>query len=179
MVWIIVVFKSAVWTSILTAPIHSRGSIGEQIMYCKIFPWRNNLIYIPGWPEGEYFLNKYLVNYSFNSPSMIHINLQRNGKASVNIVRRVYLSSCTAHIFPHIVFVPKAKFFSSWETVWKSIYTHKLVIQIWWITGIVHPKMTFLSPGTHVVSKPVRLTFLLEPKMRWDETLKNIHTTRI
>ncbi len=28
-VWIIVMFKSAVWTLILTAPIHCRGSIGQ------------------------------------------------------------------------------------------------------------------------------------------------------
>ncbi len=31
-VWIIVMFLSAVWTLILTAPIHCRGSIGEQVM---------------------------------------------------------------------------------------------------------------------------------------------------
>ncbi len=31
-VWIIVMFLSAVWTPILTAPIHCRASIGEQIM---------------------------------------------------------------------------------------------------------------------------------------------------
>ncbi len=31
-VWIIVMFLSAVWTLILTAPIHCRGSIGEQEM---------------------------------------------------------------------------------------------------------------------------------------------------
>ncbi len=30
--WIIVMFLSAVWTLILTAPIHCRGSIGEQVM---------------------------------------------------------------------------------------------------------------------------------------------------
>ncbi len=30
MVWIIVMFLSAVWTLILTAPIHCRGYIGEQ-----------------------------------------------------------------------------------------------------------------------------------------------------
>ncbi len=30
--WIIVMFLSAVWTFILTAPIHCRGSIGEQVM---------------------------------------------------------------------------------------------------------------------------------------------------
>ncbi len=31
-VWIIVMFLSAVWTLILTAPIHCRGSISDQIM---------------------------------------------------------------------------------------------------------------------------------------------------
>ncbi len=30
--WIIVMFLSAVWTLILTAPIHCRGSISEQVM---------------------------------------------------------------------------------------------------------------------------------------------------
>ncbi len=30
--WIIVMFLSAVWTLILTAPIHYRGSIGEEIL---------------------------------------------------------------------------------------------------------------------------------------------------
>ncbi len=30
--WIIVMFLSAVWTLILMAPIHSRGSVGEQVM---------------------------------------------------------------------------------------------------------------------------------------------------
>ncbi len=32
--WIIVMFLSAVWTHILMAPIHCRGSIGEQVMQC-------------------------------------------------------------------------------------------------------------------------------------------------
>ncbi len=31
-------FLSAVWTLILTAPIHCWGSIGEQVMYCYISP---------------------------------------------------------------------------------------------------------------------------------------------
>ncbi len=31
-VWITVMFLSAVWTLILTAPIHCRGSTGEQVM---------------------------------------------------------------------------------------------------------------------------------------------------
>ncbi len=35
---IIVMFLSAVWTLILTAPIHCRASIGEQVMECYISP---------------------------------------------------------------------------------------------------------------------------------------------
>ncbi len=35
---IIVMYLSAVWTLILTAPIHCRGSIGEQVMQCYISP---------------------------------------------------------------------------------------------------------------------------------------------
>ncbi len=36
--WIIVIlFLSVVWTLILTAPIHCRGSIGEQVTQCKIY----------------------------------------------------------------------------------------------------------------------------------------------
>ncbi len=34
--WIIVMFLSAVWTLILTAPIHCRGSIGEYSTVCDI-----------------------------------------------------------------------------------------------------------------------------------------------
>ncbi len=44
-VWIIVMFLSAVWTLILTAPIHCRGSIGEQVMECYVSPnlfWLKN-----------------------------------------------------------------------------------------------------------------------------------------
>ncbi len=45
-VWIIVMFLSAVWTLILTAPIHCRASIAEQVMQCyispKLFPRRKN-----------------------------------------------------------------------------------------------------------------------------------------
>ncbi len=37
-VWIIGMFLSAVQTLILTAPIHCRGSIGEQVMQCYISP---------------------------------------------------------------------------------------------------------------------------------------------
>jgi len=36
-VWIIVMLLSAVWTLILTAPIHCRASIGETVMQCYIY----------------------------------------------------------------------------------------------------------------------------------------------
>ncbi len=38
--WIIAMLLSAVWTLILTAPIHCRGSIGEQLMECYMSPNR-------------------------------------------------------------------------------------------------------------------------------------------
>ncbi len=45
-----VMFYQRVWTLILTAPIHYRGSFGEQVMQCLIPPnlfwWRNKPIYI-------------------------------------------------------------------------------------------------------------------------------------
>ncbi len=71
--WSIVMFLSAAWTLILTAPIHCRGSNGEQVMQCYIStnlsPWRNKLIYIldglrPESKFSAYFL--FWVNYSFN-----------------------------------------------------------------------------------------------------------------
>ncbi len=56
LVWITcgLLFLSAVWMLILTAPIHCRGYIGEQVMQCKISP---NLFW------GRNFW----VNYSFKS----------------------------------------------------------------------------------------------------------------
>ncbi len=52
--WIIVMFLSAVWTLILTAPIHCRASIAETVMQCYISP---NLM-----KKQTHFW----VNYSFN-----------------------------------------------------------------------------------------------------------------
>ncbi len=46
--WIIVMFLSAVWTLILTAPIHCRGSISEEVITKKrkivIVPLNNSII---------------------------------------------------------------------------------------------------------------------------------------
>ncbi len=55
LVWIIVTFLSAVWTLILTAPIHCRASIAETLMQCYISPNLMKKQTHPhlGWPEGE------------------------------------------------------------------------------------------------------------------------------
>ncbi len=57
--WIIVMFLSTVWTLILTAPIHCRGSIGEQMTKSYISPnlfwWRNKFIYILDGLRGNTF----------------------------------------------------------------------------------------------------------------------------
>ncbi len=54
-VWIIVMFLSAVWTLILTAPIHCRGSIAEQVMECYISPnlMKKQTHLHLRWPEDE------------------------------------------------------------------------------------------------------------------------------
>ncbi len=70
-VWIIVMFLSAIWTLTLTAPIHCRGSIVEQVMQCYISPnlfqWRKQICPHFEWPEGEYIFSKFSfwLNYSF------------------------------------------------------------------------------------------------------------------
>ncbi len=52
---IIVMFLSAVWTLILTAPIHCRGFIAETLMQCYISPnlMKKQTHLHLGWPEGE------------------------------------------------------------------------------------------------------------------------------
>ncbi len=65
-------FLSAVWTLILTAPIHCRGSIGEQVMQWYISPnlfwWRYKIIYIlDGLKVSRFSANDHFwLNYSFN-----------------------------------------------------------------------------------------------------------------
>ncbi len=85
--WIIVMFLSAVWTLILTAPIHCRGSICEQVMECYISP---NLIKKQahlhlGWPESEDIFGQFwifgwtaliLYNQSLEFTSLIRVSSQ-------------------------------------------------------------------------------------------------------
>ncbi len=51
--WIIVMVLSAVWILILTAPIHCRGCIGEQVMYIYqcVTIQKQTCLHL-GWPEG-------------------------------------------------------------------------------------------------------------------------------
>ncbi len=68
--WIIVIFLSAVWTIILTAPIHCRGSVDEQVMKryisSNLFKLRNKLIYILGGLWMIFCKLNFLMNYCFN-----------------------------------------------------------------------------------------------------------------
>ncbi len=62
-VWIIVMFLSAVWTLILTAPIHCRAFIAEQAMQCYISPnlmKKQTHLHIR-WPESEDIFSKFYI----------------------------------------------------------------------------------------------------------------------
>ncbi len=56
--WIIVMFLSAVWTFILTAPIHCRGSIDDQVMLnlSKSVMIKKQIHLHLEWLKGEYIL---------------------------------------------------------------------------------------------------------------------------
>ncbi len=63
-------FLSAVWTLILTAPIHCRGYIGEQVMLNLLNLSKSvqmkKLIHLHlGWFEGEHIFNKSFRFYIF------------------------------------------------------------------------------------------------------------------
>ncbi len=79
--WIIVMFLSAVWTLILTAPIHCRGSIAEQVMQCYIstnlMKKQTNLHL--GWPEDEYILGDYSFKYK---------QVKKQVKKSAHVIRQ-------------------------------------------------------------------------------------------
>ncbi len=68
--WIIVMFLSAVWTLILTAPIHCRASTSEQLMECYIYPnlMKKQTHLHLGWPEDEYIFRSFsFMSELFNS----------------------------------------------------------------------------------------------------------------
>ncbi len=69
--WINVMFLSAIWTLILTAPIHCRGSIWEQVMlnFSKSVLMKNELIYIFGLSVSKFsaFLEGEISLYILNA----------------------------------------------------------------------------------------------------------------
>ncbi len=67
--WIIVMFLSAVWTLILTAPIHCRGSIAEQVMECYISPnlMKKQTHLHLGWPQGEHIFTSVSIKASWKA----------------------------------------------------------------------------------------------------------------
>ncbi len=56
-------FLSAIWTLILMAPIHCRGSIGEHATFLQIW-WRNKLLYISDLSKSSANFH-FWMNYSF------------------------------------------------------------------------------------------------------------------
>ncbi len=69
-------FLSAVWALILTAPIHCRGSIGEQVIlhFSKSVLMKKQIHLHLGWHQGEYIF----VNYSFKSLHFSTSSTQKN-----------------------------------------------------------------------------------------------------
>ncbi len=67
------VFLSAVWTLILTAPIHCRASIAEQVMWCYISP---NLEWAEGKEINIFTWNKkaYIQHFSLVLVSYVQAN---------------------------------------------------------------------------------------------------------
>ncbi len=57
--WIIGMFLSAVWTLILTAPIHCRASIAERVMESYISPNLMKKRTHLGWTEGEHIFSAF------------------------------------------------------------------------------------------------------------------------
>ncbi len=83
--WIIVMFLSAVWTLILTAPIHCRGSIGEQVMECYISPnlMKKQTHLHLGWPDGECIFSKLIKHPSLVENALWDVQHAPAGEASL------------------------------------------------------------------------------------------------
>ncbi len=108
--WIIVMFLSAVWTLILTAPIHCRGSIGEQMMQCYISPnlMKKQTHLHLGWAECEYIFSKFILFFL--------------GGGGVNFWASKYWWT-----WP----------FVKWKWSWKTsyiLYSYRFITEIWYFT---------------------------------------------
>ncbi len=88
--WIIGMFLSAVWTLILTAPIHCRASIGEQVMQCYISPnlmTKQTNLHL-GWPENILHLCENVLCSRTMLIGRVYLEIWRSR------AKCLYLSSC-------------------------------------------------------------------------------------
>ncbi len=97
--WIIVMFLSAVWTLILTAPIHCRASIAETLMQRHISPnlmkkqthlhlvcTKGSYIFIQLKFLPELFFKSYLTRCVFSECSVEHVStVSRDQTLKVNM----------------------------------------------------------------------------------------------
>ncbi len=107
--WIIVMFLSAVWTLILTAPIHCTGSIGEQVMQCYIYPnlMKKQTHLHLGWPEDEYifskfsFLGELFFNVSFLTQYLIKMPKNYYFPTKLDLKCNFWYDSCKLNMQRH------------------------------------------------------------------------------
>ncbi len=124
--WIIVMFLSAVWTLILTAPIHCRGSIGEQVMQCYISPnlMKKQTYLQLGWPVGEHIFRKcffsfFWMNYFFKvHPKMKNLTLMET-KISMKVSGNRGCQSLTFCLTSSLVFCWRRKVVQAWNVMSK------------------------------------------------------------
>ncbi len=96
--WIIVMFLSAVWTLVLTAPIHCRGSIGEKVMECYISPnlMKKQTHLHLGWPEGVCTFQQIFI-FGWSIPLSM-LNMHNCHRSSIIICAcMLYCLCCTVH----------------------------------------------------------------------------------
>ncbi len=97
--WIIVTFLSAVWTLILTAPIHCRGSTGERdvlLNFSKSVLMKNKLIYIlADLKESTFSENFYFwVDFKFKCGLIDLINIKQTNILTIKKERKNSLFLC-------------------------------------------------------------------------------------
>ncbi len=126
--WIIVMFLSAVWTLILTAPIHCRASIDETLMQWHTSPnlMKKQTHLHLGWPEGEHiFIKKtFFTHLTLTELSTIRLLKLSDARERMQVYR-----SCAFFLQKHnplwVIVLEGQRFMCKYlgvqiEQVWKS-----------------------------------------------------------
>ncbi len=94
--WIIVMFLSAVWTLILTAPIHWRGSICKQVKFCWFsLTLINKQTHTRHWMAWRWVNYQQMLIFEWSIPLMIyHERLNKEWKLSQPALVSHTLSEC-------------------------------------------------------------------------------------